>query len=615
MPIERLDAAARGPARGRSQSAIASITCASPRARILATVGAFRVVPRRRSADGRSSPDAWNGDLRRLADQGLIERRTVVDQSRADAPSSCSRARARRCSTAHRDAAPTGRQQQYHAGLVKPRELAHDAQLYRLYQAEAARIEDDGGRVDARRARLRAEARLPDVPQPAGPAGRRRRRRGRCAAFAAAHQLPIVDGHLELPDLRIEYETADGRLEYRDVELVTEHYSRGQLAGKSARRLRALSRGRRRPRAAAVARARAARRSIRTIWSGSDDASTSASRRSSRCGFTPRQARFLVTVALHSGYCLRRQYMAFAGAAATARTCATFSTRLVARRLAERVTLPRRSRPLYHLHARAIYRALRQDDNRNRRARERRRRSPASSCCSTSSSRMPDVEWYATEDDKVALFTQRCGVPLARPAAADLRVVRPADARRPRGTSSTSCRSAWRATRRVVHFVDLATRPDAGRRSSSFCTTTRGCCSHLPAWTIVVVGTAGAVGAAGAAGRVFDRVRARRRRRRRRARSRRPRAVFRRRAGRSSANDLAHALGGRSQSLSRGAATRSPTPPFEALYARWLVERRRACSTRIARGPSPRAAARGQLVARESAVRLRASSATSPGVC
>ena len=30
-------------------------------------------------------------------------------------------------------------------------------------------------------------------------------------------------------------------------------------------------------------------------------------------GFTPRQARFLVMVALHSGYCLRRQYEACAG--------------------------------------------------------------------------------------------------------------------------------------------------------------------------------------------------------------------------------------------------------------------------------------------------------------
>ena len=51
--------------------------------------------------------------------------------------------------------------------------------------------------------------------------------------FAATHDLPVVDGHLELPDLRIEYETIDGELRHRDVELVTEHYSRAQLAGKA----------------------------------------------------------------------------------------------------------------------------------------------------------------------------------------------------------------------------------------------------------------------------------------------------------------------------------------------------------------------------------------------
>ena len=56
---------------------------------------------------------------------------------------------------------------------------------------------------------------------------------GDLQAFAEARQLPIVDGHLELPDLRLEYETADGRIETRDVEVVTEHYSAVQLAGKA----------------------------------------------------------------------------------------------------------------------------------------------------------------------------------------------------------------------------------------------------------------------------------------------------------------------------------------------------------------------------------------------
>ena len=52
-------------------------------------------------------------------------------------------------------------------------------------------------------------------------------------AFAEAHDLSIVRGHLELPDLRIECDTADGRTEHRDVEIVTEHYSRGQISGKT----------------------------------------------------------------------------------------------------------------------------------------------------------------------------------------------------------------------------------------------------------------------------------------------------------------------------------------------------------------------------------------------
>jgi hypothetical protein len=116
---------------------------------------------------------------------------------------------------------------------VKPREIAHDSQIYRLYQAEAERIQAEGGRVS--RVVLDYELKRdyqtflnrPDRPEDAD-------RQEDIEAFAAASSLPVIEGHLELPDLRIEFETADGRVEYRDVELVTEHYSRGQLAGKSA---------------------------------------------------------------------------------------------------------------------------------------------------------------------------------------------------------------------------------------------------------------------------------------------------------------------------------------------------------------------------------------------
>jgi hypothetical protein len=199
--------------------------------RILATVGTFRVVRADDLQPLRSSRDVWTGDLRSLADQGLVQSRTVDVNRESTAVVVLTRA-GRAVLEAHRSPGE-GRAQAFHAGLVKPREIAHDSQLFRLYQAEAARIEDDGGRVT--RVVLDYELKReyqtflnrPDRPADTD-------RADDIEAFAAASGLPIVDGHLELPDLRIEYETAEGRLDYRDVELVTEHYSRGQLAGKSA---------------------------------------------------------------------------------------------------------------------------------------------------------------------------------------------------------------------------------------------------------------------------------------------------------------------------------------------------------------------------------------------
>jgi hypothetical protein len=38
-------------------------------------------------------------------------------------------------------------EQRFYAGLVKPRELAHDAQLYRLFQTERERLEAERGTV------------------------------------------------------------------------------------------------------------------------------------------------------------------------------------------------------------------------------------------------------------------------------------------------------------------------------------------------------------------------------------------------------------------------------------------------------------------------------------
>lgn len=198
---------------------------------MLATVGTFRVVPAADAAPGSHAPDLWNGDIRNLAEQGLIERKQVVVNGQPT-PVLVLTNEGKALLDAHQQSRAAGRRQEYHAGLVKPRELAHDAQLHRLYRAEAARIASQGGRV--RRVVLDYELKRdyqkflnrPDRSETATVDDDRR-------LFAAQAQLTVVDGRLKLPDLRIEYETPDGRLAWRDVELVTEHYSRGQISGKA----------------------------------------------------------------------------------------------------------------------------------------------------------------------------------------------------------------------------------------------------------------------------------------------------------------------------------------------------------------------------------------------
>jgi hypothetical protein len=126
-------------------------------------------------------------------------------------------------------------------------------------------------------------------------------------------------------------------------------------------------------------------------------------------GFKPRQAAFLTTVALHSGYCLRRQYAAFAGCKYGKNVC-DFLEGLVTRGLADRLTFRADRGRIYHLFGRRLYAALGQEDNRNR-----RHASPP-----LIARRLmlldfvldhPGLDWYATDIDKLDLLVTRFGVP------------------------------------------------------------------------------------------------------------------------------------------------------------------------------------------------------------
>jgi hypothetical protein len=121
--------------------------------------------------------------------------------------------------------------QQFYAGFVRPWGVAHDAAIYRMYQAEAAQIEKRGGTIkrvvldcELMKNVYRPLAKARDLP----PLEYARRQ----AEVAADNRLKVIDGKILRPDLRIEYETAEGELAKVDLELVTEHYHGAHAAVK-----------------------------------------------------------------------------------------------------------------------------------------------------------------------------------------------------------------------------------------------------------------------------------------------------------------------------------------------------------------------------------------------
>ncbi len=200
-------------------------------------------------------------------------------------------------------------------------------------------------------------------------------------------------------------------------------------------------------------------------------------------GFTERQAAFVATVALHSGYCLRRQYAAFTGLR-YGHNVRDFLDDLVARNFARRFTYRRDRGHIYHLFARRLYAAIGQDDNRNR-----RHASPALLARKlmlldfvlSQSTR----DWYVTENEKVDLFTRTLRVPVEA---------------LPRRTYDAVCQGAAATVRYCiqklpifltadptrVHFVCLVTDP-AARDIDLFVREHQALLTQLPAYQVVVV--------------------------------------------------------------------------------------------------------------------------------
>jgi hypothetical protein len=189
----------------------------------LASLGEFRVIATEDLAKHsyREDREAMRKDVGNLARQGLVRRGTFEGPDANPRELLTLTKNGQRLVRANR-LVPEG-QSTYH-GFVKPKEANHDADLYRLYQKEAGKILDKGGRnlrvvldYELKRKLNRDFARFGTESRP---------------EIAARHGLQVVGNKIPVPDLRIEYETREGDRGRVDLELSTENYRPRQIAEK-----------------------------------------------------------------------------------------------------------------------------------------------------------------------------------------------------------------------------------------------------------------------------------------------------------------------------------------------------------------------------------------------
>jgi hypothetical protein len=206
--------------------------------RMLATIGAFRVVPvdDLRDANGREA-DLRHGDLNRLRAAGLVRAVAPLDRGEGTTVVALTE-RGRDLLETHRtrDREP---RQTFYAGHVKARELSHDAQLHRAYLRAAERLDKQGARIE--RVVLDYELKrdyqrfLQERNRDRSDSdGRPDRTREEIKEWAQEHDLPIVNDRVQFPDFRLEYEHPDGRRDVENVEVTTAHYRGAHASGKVA---------------------------------------------------------------------------------------------------------------------------------------------------------------------------------------------------------------------------------------------------------------------------------------------------------------------------------------------------------------------------------------------
>jgi hypothetical protein len=222
---------------------------------ILREAGRFRVV---RASDLRET--LYNGkarplenDLRYLRDKGLVEtahinlrrdgRRRTIERVEVVTLTK----EGRRLLLGEGD---LPRDQRLYAGLVKPREAEHDSQIYRAYRKEAERIEKNGGRNLRVKLDFELKAEVQKAIYQARKADAKRDMAEIKQEVAGKFELPFVDGKIQIPDTRIEYDLPwepeqdvdqGSRTGHQDIEILTAAYRPGHLRAKAQAGFRAYA--------------------------------------------------------------------------------------------------------------------------------------------------------------------------------------------------------------------------------------------------------------------------------------------------------------------------------------------------------------------------------------
>jgi hypothetical protein len=201
--------------------------------RTMYDIGRFRVV---RDQDlvsfrYRQNEGLMKQDVQAIFAQGLIEKKTVWTGRNKEVNTFIALTKSGKTLLKRQDGVSSN--QALYTGFVKPAELHHDAAIYPVFQREAAQIEKDGGRI--RRVvldyELKKRAYSPLAKAKALPPAEFAKQQ---AEIARQFGLKVINGHLTLPDLRIEYETRSGVATHIDLEVATKDYHGSHAAEKAA---------------------------------------------------------------------------------------------------------------------------------------------------------------------------------------------------------------------------------------------------------------------------------------------------------------------------------------------------------------------------------------------